>query len=235
MRTKKPKPIETRKHKALRRTAILIFLLTYMTVADGYKVLPFQAVRYMEETYNLERTEIVSRLPPPREMKLFPAMFYLSGNENALLLSGVRFHLLYGWLDVGGSPLDCSKNAPIHVGAWLTHRWSSATKDDPRADYLFGRVDDPAAAEVRVRLCWREYTDDRQEYYIDQVITISAADMREKDGARYFVVPFAPEERAFREAHDSRIYYFCDAVDAAGKVFYTQPEEDVGVTWTSIG
>lgn len=235
MRTRKPKPIETRKHKALRRTAILIFLLAYMTVADGYKVLPFQAVRYTEETYNLERTEVVSRLLPPREMKLFPAMFYLSGNENALLLSGARFHLLYGWLDIGGTPLDCSKKAPIHVGAWLTNRWKGDQETAPRAEYLFGRVNDPAAAEVRVRLCWKEYVNDQPEYYTDQVITISAADMQKKDGARYFAVPFAPEEQAFREAHDSRIYYFCDAVDAAGNVFYTQPEKDTNVTWTSIG
>lgn len=234
MKTKKPKPIETRKHKALRRTVILAALLAVMLV-DGYNVLPGQAIRYTEENYNLGRTEIISRLLPPREMKLFPAMFCLSGNENTLLMGGVRFHLLYGWLDFGGSPLDCSKDAPIHVGAWLTHRWSDAVKGDPRADYLFGRVDDPAVAEVRVRLSWREFVDDQPEYCTDQVITVSAADMREKDGARYFVVPYAPEERAFQEAHDSRIYYLCDAVDAAGNVFYTQPEKETGITWTSVG
>lgn len=235
MKTKKPKPIETRKHRALRYTAILTWLLVFLTVVDGYKVLPFQAVRYTEETYNLERTEMVSRLLPPREMKLFPAVFYLSRNENALLLSGVRFHLIYGWLDLGGSPLDCSKDAPIHVGAWLAHRWSGDQETTPRADYLFGRVDDPAVGEVRVRLCWKEYADDQPEYYVDQVITITAEEMREKDGVRYFVIPYAPEERAFQEAHDSRIYYFCDAVDEAGKVFYTQPEKKTNITWTSIG
>lgn len=236
MRTKKPKPIETRRHRALRYTAILVVLLAYMTVADGYKLLPGQAVRYTEETYNLKRTEIVTRLLPPREMKLFPAAVYLSGNDNALLLSGVRFNLLYGWMDFGGSPLDCSRPAPIHVGAWLaSRRVGDGEAIYPQADYLFGRVDDPAVAEVRVRLCWREYTDDPPEYFTDQVITISAGDMLERGGVRYFVVPYAPEEQAFQEGHDSRIYYFCDAVDGEGKVLYTQPEENTGVTWTSIG
>lgn len=233
MKTKKPKPIVTRRQKALRRTAILAALLVLMTVFDGYKVLPGQAIRYTEETYNLRRTETVSRLLPPWEMGLFPAVVYLSGNENALLLSGVRFHLLYGWMDFGGSPLDCSKDAPIHVGAWLAHRRKG--EGDSRAEYLFGRVDDPAVAEVRVRLCWKGYADSRLEYYTDQVVTVSAGDMREKDGLRYFVVPYDPQEQVFQQAHNSRVYYFCDAVDASGNVFYTQPEEDVNITWTSIG
>lgn len=233
MRTKKPKPIATRKRKALRRTVILAALLVLTTVFDGYKVLPGQAVRYSEETYNLSRTETVSRLLPPKGLRLFPAAVYLSGNENTLLLSGVRFHLLYGWMDFGGSPLDCSKPAPIHVGAWLAHR--ARGEDDPRAEYLFGRVDDPAVREVRVRLCWAEYTDDQPEYHTDRVITVSAGAMRERGGERYFVIPYDPEERAFHEAHNSRIYYFCDAVDGEGNVLYTQPDEDAGVTWTSIG
>lgn len=243
MSVEKRRPLETRRHKALRRTAIFTAILALLCLLDGYRILPGHAIRYTEEDYHTGRTEPVTWLVPPGELNMRTGLFCLSGSDNALLLGGVRFYPMYGWMNCGSSVMDCTSPAPIHAGAWMVSRRTGRkvldekTQEETwqysRAKYFFGRVDDPAVDSVRVRLCRRDYETDQYRGVTDYQIDGEA--MLQRDGRRYFACPFDLDEQAFQEQYNSPAYYFCDALDREGNVLYTQDQEDMAVTWSSIG
>ncbi len=233
MRKTKAKIIPARKRRALRRTAAFLMLLAVSSLFGYGKALPAQAVRYTEESYNTGRTQVVKRLMPPRELKLGPALFYLSENEDALLLSAVRFYPLCGWTDGGGGFVDCAKNTPIHVGAWSASRMKD--KIDYGAEYLYGRIDDPAVAAVNVRVCWRDFNAAEEVYNTAFAVVTTAVDWMEKDGMRYFIRQYDGDWKEFQDTYDSTMYYFSDALDAKGNVLYTLPPDETANGSTAFG
>ena len=233
MKKAKEQIIPTRKRKALRRTAVFLALLALSGLFSYGRAFPAWAVRYTEETYNIGRTQVVKRLRPPKELKLGTALFYLTENEHALLVSAVRFYPLYGWVDAGGGFVDCTKDAPIHVGAWSVSRMGD--ENDEGVQYLFGRIDDPAVSSINVRVSWRDFNVEEEVYNTAFIVATAAEDWTQKDGKRYFVCQYDGDWKPFQDTYHSSMYYFSDALDAEGRVLYTQSHEETGIGSSALG
>lgn len=231
MREKRKGRVETRRRKALRRTAVFLAALLAVSALHLYALFPMQGVRYAEETYHTGKTRAVARMLPPKQLRLGPALIYLTENENAVLLSITRFYPLYGWMDGSGSALDCSDGAPIHVGVWNISRSGDDWREN--ANYLFGRIDDPAVSSLRIRLC--RLDNETQAYQTVWTVPVSEESWTERDGMRYFACAFDYDYEAFMEQYDSVLFYFSDALDAAGRVLYTQTHDETSRTGTSLG
>lgn len=201
--------IETRKHKALRRTLICLAVLVVFSVLHLYTFTPMQGVRYVEAQNRTGRTHVVTRMLPPRELHLWGTLFYLTANENAVLMSDVQFHPLVGWMNSLGAALDCSDDAPIHAGRW------SVGHEEAYVQYAFGRVDDPDIQSVAVsveEVRYRTGEEVREELFRTE---IEDARWFQKGDNRYFVIPVEDP----RETNDDleRVTYSVVGLDAEGR------------------
>lgn len=70
--------------------------------------------------------------------------------------------------------MDCAKDTPIRVDVWSVSRMGD--KNDARASCLYERIDDPAVAAVRVRVCWRDFDAEEEVYNTAFIVTTTAAD-----------------------------------------------------------
>lgn len=231
MNREKNKKIETRKHKAIRRTVIFLVWLLLASACHLYGIFPMQAVRDTEENYNTGQMSVVHRMLPPRELKAGARLFYLTANKNAMLFSAVQYNLLGGWMDSMGSPLDCSKEAPFYAGVWAVHH--SGNEASPDVYYIFGRVDGPDIAKLRVRV---QYLDDTQktETYRDAFsLESDQSAWFVRNGRQYFVLSTVLKQADW--PHNSRLYFDVEALDMAGDIIYTQSDNDMFRTYTSLG
>ncbi len=179
-RTEQKNRVETRKHKALRRTLICLAVLTVFSTLHLYTFTPMQGIRYIEAQRGTDRTRAVARMLPPEKLELWPMLFYLTANENAVLMSYVRFHPLMGWADSMGASLDCSKQAAVHAGLW----WA-----DSSVQYVFGRVDDPEIQALAVSVEEIRYR--TGEEVREELLRTDTEDVHwyQKNEQRYFVIP----------------------------------------------
>lgn len=233
MRAEKKKKLETRKHKAIRRTVIFFVWLLLAASCHLYGIFPMQAVRDTEENYNTGRTQAVRRMAPPAEIKVGARLFYLTANEHAVLLSAVQFHPLYGWLDSTGAPLDCSRKAPVYAGVWAVHNGEGESKGVPSAYYIFGRVDEPDIAKLRIRVQYLDETQSAETYRDAFFMESGRRAWTMRDGRQYFVLSKVLGQDDW--AYDSRLYFTAEALNAAGDVVYTLSDQDMMKSYASLG
>ncbi len=182
-RVEQKKRVETRKRKALRRTLICLAALTVFSALHLYTFTPMQGIRYTEAQRGTGRTRAVARMLPPEELKLGRTLFYLTANENAMLMTYVRFHPLMGWADSLGASLDCSEEADIHAALW------GVSNEDASVQYIFGRVDDPRIQALAVSVEEVRYGSG-QEVRKELLRTdTGAVRWYQKNEQRYFVIP----------------------------------------------
>lgn len=177
MKKEKKEWLSSRRKRSLRRVlmAAAAVLLVNRIFLVGL-LFPIQAIRHNEERMGTGRTAVICREWDPGFRWDFLA--YLTKNENVTLLSGARLTYL-GWMDAFGMALDCSEEAPIHAGTWFLN-WG-----DRAAIYVFGRIDDPDIAELRV--LWTIEGDEDSEMWWN----VSKTEERvEEDGRRYFLCSY---------------------------------------------
>ena len=108
--------LSDQKRKALRRVLIaaaaLVLINHFLMIG---LLFPFQALRRCEERAGTGRTSVVCR---ERAKEIgWSCLIYLTGNENATMLSNISLGPL-GWGEGEGLVLDCSGEAPLHGGWW---------------------------------------------------------------------------------------------------------------------
>lgn len=182
MKKQKQKRILTRKQVAIRKTAIC---LTAMFLVNNIMFLgaifPIQTVWQLEERAGIEHTRVVKRSPTPEIQKTNIA--FLSENDEATLFSSCYF-TLYGWMANFHVALDCTGEDPLYAGV------SYMQRDDNRAWYFFGRVDDPAIQRVEISLCSEEYDEMSYAYVGEEVHRMAGIPLEEQSGRRYFLVKY---------------------------------------------
>ncbi|MET0017333.1 hypothetical protein [Oscillibacter sp.] len=208
-KTEQKTKLETRKHKAFRRTLVCLAVLVVFSVLHLYMFTPMQGIYYAETQNGTGRTHVVTRMLPPGELHLWGTLFYLTANENAVLMSDVQFHPLMGWFDTMGASLDCSEEAAIHAGRW------SVGHEEVYVQYAFGRVDDPEIQSVAVsveEVRYRTGEEVREELFRTE---IEDARWFQKGDNRYFVIPVKDP----RETNDDleRVTYSVVGLDTEGR------------------
>lgn len=183
MKREKRMILPSRRRRALRRiliAAAALFLVNHILLVG--LLFPIQAIRHNEERMGTGRTEVVRRSWDPGFLWDFLA--YLTGNENAVMLSGARW-TLYGWMDSFGVPVDCTEEVPIH-GGW----WSMNWKRGPSKFYVFGRIDDPDIDFLKVTV--RHNGEPPEEKNVWRAWGfewgLPREDFIEKDGQSYFLL-----------------------------------------------
>lgn len=180
--------ISSRRKRTLRRVlvAAAAVLLANRIFLVGL-LFPIQAVRQYEERQGTGRTAVVRRDWAPEIYK--SQLVYLTENENVTMLSGARL-TLYGWMENFGVPLDCTEEAPIHGGWWVMNRHAR----DANLFYVFGRIDDPEIAYLKVQVENRE--DPPKEinvwWFAGFEWGIKQEDWIVQDGRSYFLVKKFP-------------------------------------------
>lgn len=186
-------PILNRKRAALRRlaAAVIVMLLVNHIMHIGL-LLPRQAYHKLEERAGVGWTRVIKRDWVPEIHKTHIA--YLSGDDAATLFGSVHWSI-YGWMPAFHVSLDCSKDSPLYAGR------SFMSRDEDQVWYFFGRVDDPTIKSVAISLCAEEYDDMSHAYIGQEVRRITAEELIERDGHRYF---FLQDDGTWdREAHSS--------------------------------
>lgn len=225
-RIKKKNRVETRKHKAMRRMLICLAALTVFSALHLYTFTPMQGIRYQESQSGTGRTKAVARMLPPKELRLWGTLFYLTANENAVIMTYVRFHPLVGWFDSLGASLDCSEEAAIHAGQW------SASHEEAYVQYAFGRVDDPEIQSVEVsveEVRYRTGEEVREELFRTNPENTS---WFQKGDDRYFVIPVENPRKTNDDLE--RVTYFVVGLDAQGREVAAQNTDEWGSS-TFIG
>lgn len=182
---KKQKRILTRKQVAIRKTAIC---LTAMFLVNNIMFLgaifPIQTVWQLEERAGVEHTRVVKRSHTPEIQKTNIA--FLSENDEATLFSSC-YLTIYGWMSNFGVALDCTTGEPLYAGVNYMNR------DENRAWYFFGRVDDPAIQRVEISLCEEVYDEMSHGYVGEEVHRMAGIPLEEQSGRRYFLVKYNGE------------------------------------------
>lgn len=226
-KTERKKNIETRKHKALRRTLICLGVMAVFSMLHLYTFTPMQGIRYVEAQNETGRTRVVTRMLSPGELHLWGTLFYLTANENAVLMSYVQFHPLVGWMNSLGAALDCSDGAPIHAGQW------SVGHDDGSAWYIFGRVDDMNIKQLVVSVESLGYDDSGAEVRTELFRTAAEdTEWMERGDARYYIVPLDNSDWTDRD--DGITIFSVCGLNAGGKEITTQRADQQGAS-TIIG
>lgn len=136
------KKMPTRRRRALRRTGAALLLLALTVLLNGWRLGPQLALRESEDLWGTGKTAIVrtfGRLPIGSRR----GTVYLTANENAAILSELRFSLLSGWSVKAGCVLDCSdEKSRVHTALWTLN------DGEESFGYFFGRVDDAEIREV---------------------------------------------------------------------------------------
>ena len=193
MRKQKQKRILTRRQSALRAAAVTLAVLLFVNhVMHLGLIFPVQTVWQLEERAGVEHTRVVKRSHTPEIQKTNIA--FLSENEEATLFSSC-YLTIYGWMANFHVALDCTGDAPVYAGA------SYMSRDENRAWYFFGRVDDPAIQRVEISLCSEEYDEMSHAYVGEEVHRMAGIPLEEQSGRRYFLVKYNGEWD--REIHSS--------------------------------
>lgn len=185
MKKQKQKRILTRRQSALRAVAITLAAMMFVNHVMHLGLLfPIQAVWQLEERAGIEHTRVVDRSRTPEIQKTNIA--FLSENDQATMFSSC-YLTIYGWMANFQVALDCTGEEPLYAGASYMYR------DDSRAWYFFGRVDDPAIQRVEISLCSEEYDEMSHAYVGEEVHRMVGIPLEEQSGRRYFLVKYNGE------------------------------------------
>lgn len=185
MKKQKQKRILTRRQSALRAAAITLAVMVFMVhVMHLGLIFPVQTVWQLEERAGIEHTRVVKRSHAPEIQKTHIA--FLSENDDATLFSSCHL-TLYGWMSGFHVALDCTEEKPIHAGV------SYMNRDENRAWYFFGRVDDPAIQRVEISLCETTYDNMSYAHAGEEVHRMAGIPLEEQSGRRYFLVKYNGE------------------------------------------
>ena len=219
MKKQKQKRILTRRQSALRAAAITLAGMVFMVhVMHLGLIFPVQTVWQLEERAGIEHTRVVKRSRTPEIHRTHLA--FLSANDDATLFASCGL-TLYGWSPAFPVARDCTGDEPLYAGASYMHR------DDSRAWYFFGRVDDPAIQRVEISLC---ETEPNKMGYIhlvgDEVHRMAGIPLEEQSGRRYFLVKY--DGGWDYEAH-SRVHTIVIGYDGNGQEL-VRMEIDQGIS-----
>lgn len=206
------KRMSTRKRDALRHAArALLLLLAANYLLHTGQLLPIQAIRETEEREGVYHTRVLRRMWAPEIYKT--SLFYLTANENALLLGDAHFTYL-GWFPQFGTALDCSGGEPLYAAERSVIR----QRDQESTLYFFyGRVDDPAVETVEISLRYISgYDEEKKEKIYQEHDRLTAPIWSERDGRRYFLVQYDLDREDWPEHFGA--YSFAIGKDASGEV-----------------
>ena len=186
MKKQKQKRILTRRQSALRAAAITLAVMVFMVhVMHLGLIFPVQTVWQLEERAGIEHTRVVKRSHAPEIHKTHLA--FLSENDDATLFSSCNL-TIYGWMAGFHVALDCTEEEPIYAGV------SYMNRDEKRAWYFFGRVDDPAIQRVEISLCETEPNKMGYVHLVgDEVHRMAGIPLEEQSGRRYFLAKYNGE------------------------------------------
>ena len=177
---KKRTPLPSRKRVALRRIAIaavVIFCVNFFMHIG--LLLPIQSIWQLEEREGARHTSVVTRDWAPEVHRTH--LVYLTENDDTTLF-GSTYLTIYGWMAGFSVALDCTEEALLYAGR------SYMSRDDGEVWYFFGRVDDPAIETVAVSLQSEDWDAEAQTFNRREVRSLTAAELLEKDGRRYFLL-----------------------------------------------
>lgn len=185
MKRQKQKRILTRRRSALRAAAVTLAAMVFVFHVMHIGLLfPVQAVWMLEERSGVEHTRVVKRSHTPEIQETNIA--FLSENDEATLFSSC-YLTIYGWMPNFGTALDCTTGEPLYAGV------NYMSRDDNRAWYFFGRVDDPAIQRVEISLCSEEYDSMSHAYVGEEVHRMAGIPLEEQSGRRYFLAKYNGE------------------------------------------
>ena len=185
MKKQKQKRILPRRQSALRAAAITLAVMVFMVhVMHLGLIFPVQTVWQLEERAGIEHTRVVKRSPAPEIHRTHLA--FLSENDDATLFSSCHL-TLYGWMAGFHVALDCTEEKPLHAGV------SYMNRDENRAWYFFGRVDDPAIQRVEISLCETTYDNMSYAHGGEEVHRMAGIPLEEQSGRRYFLAKYNGE------------------------------------------
>ncbi len=172
---KKREKQSSRKRTALRRCAILAAVVVLASAGNLYNFLPIQAVWDMADGNDIEHPRVVRRfydgtLPVTRF-----ALHYLVEGDHAVMLCVAGYHPLMGWYDRSYAKVETWDGTGLYAEVY-GHRQGEA-----ETAYLFGRVDDPAVRHLFLRITENVHGENPST----RTVEIPAADIWERDGARY--------------------------------------------------
>lgn len=179
-KTERKEKIETRKHKALRRTLICLGVLAVFSALHLYTFTPMQGVRYAEAQCRTGRTHVIRRMGGEK----WNEMVYMTANENAILITQIGFYPLYGWSGLAIAVLDCADEGDFQARP-ITRQDGD---DEATRCMIYGRLRSPEVAGIRAE-CQSGYWDEETEMFRTlPTATISGGPeiWTEKDGWRYF-------------------------------------------------
>lgn len=200
------KQLPTRRRRALKRLAVLLILVVFLSVFHLYAFLPGQAVWLSEEKCNTGPTEVVFRqwLPRCRAVKgTKPQLMYLSVKGDTALLTLTSYELRIaqtGWNPTLMQNYDCAAGAALSGDAAFLY--------EGREVVGFLRIGDPTVTEVEVSFQalqeWQENTHTWKRTEVAALRT-TAAEWTERDGYRYALLAADiqewPENTAFGAAY----------------------------------
>lgn len=163
----------SRRKRAFRWLALLACMIAWMVVPGRFRFLPGQAIREAERLGKTGPTQLIAELPGDRGRML-------RGNDKGLMILRLMGTVERGWDAQARTYLDCSKPASFHVG-FSIYAFAKDGGYVNLADW-FGRIDDPAAAAVRL-----EFYENGELW---NTFTVEKEDWIEKDGFTYFVLEF---------------------------------------------
>ena len=167
----------TRRQSALRALGALAALVLVMHLCDLYNFTPAAAVRDREVEMGLERTEILQR------ERFFGEELVLSGNEQTLLVTALRFHPLVGWRCSSFYQMTRDSALPLQLSG------NSYGDSSRTAAFLCGWAEDRSVQELELRLQCRQWYGAGAED-VDVFVTVDR--FLEHNGRRVFF--FVTEE-----------------------------------------
>ncbi len=206
MKKQKQKRILTRRQSALRAAAITLAGMVFMVhVMHLGLIFPVQTVWQLEERAGIEHTRVVKRSHAPEIHKTHLA--FLSENDDATLFSSCNL-TIYGWMAGFHVALDCTEEEPLYAGV------SYMNRDEKRAWYFFGRVDDPAIQRVEISLCETTYDNMSYARAGKEVHRMAGIPLEEQSGRRYFLAKYNGE---WDNEEHSWVYPILIAYDGKGE------------------
>ena len=171
----------TRRRRAFRWLAILTAMIAWMVAPGCFRFLPDQAIREAERLGKMGPTQLIAELPGYEGRTL-------RGNSEGLMISLLTGDIFdRGWELEYRTYLDCSALHPFYagLGSYCVPEEEGSWRLETVIDW-FGRIDDPAAASVRLEI-----------YENDELTTVFPLEKEEwfqKDGFTYFYLAFVPND-----------------------------------------
>ncbi|MBP3520262.1 MAG: hypothetical protein J6J87_02830 [Oscillospiraceae bacterium] len=173
----------TRRRRALRWLALLVLLGAFLTLHGQYHFLLIQGIREAERLGGIGPTRLVTELPGDEHRQV-------RANKKGMMVASFRIMsdgLKAGWGAWHSSYLDCSGSEPFYAGFCIYDNHLSAIDEDYMmwAD-CYGRINDPAAAAVRI--------DVYKDGALRESHTVLKKDWIQVNGYTYFALEFEWEE-----------------------------------------